>query len=76
MKSYTIPVVIESDAEGYVASCPTIQGCYTQGATYEEVARNIKEAATLCLEDIMARGEPAPFQNESSVLLSSVEVAV
>jgi predicted RNase H-like HicB family nuclease len=41
-------VVIEQDEEGkYVASVPTLQGCYTEGDTYEEVVENIEDAINL-----------------------------
>jgi predicted RNase H-like HicB family nuclease len=37
MKNYRFSVIIEKDQDGYFASCPEFQGCYTQGETYEEV---------------------------------------
>lgn len=40
-------VVIERDKEGYFAFCPELQGCYTQGDTYEEVFENIQDAIRL-----------------------------
>jgi len=44
-------VIIEQDEEGvFVASVPAIPGCHTQGESYEEVIKNIKEAIELCLE--------------------------
>lgn len=44
-------VIIEQDEDGwFVASAPAIPGCHTQGKTYEEVIKNIKEAIELCLE--------------------------
>lgn len=44
-------VIIEQDEDGwFVASVPTVPGCHTQGKTYEEVIKNIKEAIELCLE--------------------------
>lgn len=44
-------VIIEQDEDGvFVASVPAIPGCHTQGDSYEEVIRNIKEAIELCLE--------------------------
>lgn len=47
------PVVIEKDDTGYfVASCPVLEGCYTQGKTLDEAMENIKEAISLCLEDM------------------------
>src|SRR3990167_5157085 len=35
MKKLLIEVVLEKDRDGYFAYCPTLQGCYTQGKTYE-----------------------------------------
>jgi len=29
-------IVIEADADGFFVSCPALQGCYSQGDTYEE----------------------------------------
>ena len=51
MNHYTLPIVIEKDADGYFAQCPALQGCYTQGDTYEEVLANIKDAIGLHIED-------------------------
>ena len=36
------------DEDGvYVASVPTLQGCYTEGDTYEEVLKNIQDVIKL-----------------------------
>ena len=51
MTRYTFPVVIEKDEDGYFAYCPTLQGCYTQGDTYEEALANIRDAIQLHLTD-------------------------
>ncbi|MCD4815471.1 MAG: type II toxin-antitoxin system HicB family antitoxin [Methanosarcinales archaeon] len=53
MEKYTLPVVIEKDEYGYFAMCPALQGCYSQGDTYEETLENIKDAIRLHLEDIL-----------------------
>jgi len=74
MKQFTLPIIIESDAEGYFVSCPTLQGCYSQGDTYEEAVENIKDAIRLHLEDRLADGEEIP--QHVSVSLSTVEVSV
>ena len=60
MNRFLFPVVIEKDEEGYFASCPTLQGCYTQGDSYEEVLHNIRDAIVLHLEDRIAIGEAIP----------------
>ncbi len=52
MEKYTLPALIEKDEDGYFASCPALQGCYSQGETYEEVLNNIKDAIKLHLEEI------------------------
>jgi predicted RNase H-like HicB family nuclease len=50
MKHYTLPIVIERDADGSYVSCPPLQGCYSQGDTYDEALSNIKDAIQLHLE--------------------------
>jgi len=53
MKKYQIQVVIEQDEDGkYVASCPALEGCYTQGDTFEESIKNIKDVIKMCLEEL------------------------
>ena len=56
-------VVIERDEDGvYIAYCPALQGCYTQGDTYEEALENIKDAIRLHIEARRAVGEPVPIE--------------
>jgi len=44
-------VLIEQDEDGiFVASVPSLQGCYTEGDTFEEVIENIKDVIKLFLE--------------------------
>ncbi|HZC65961.1 MAG TPA: type II toxin-antitoxin system HicB family antitoxin [Candidatus Dormibacteraeota bacterium] len=73
MKNITLPVVIEADTDGYFVSCPALQGCYSQGDTYEEALTNIKDAIRLHIADRLADGEEIP---QVSVSLSTVEIAV
>jgi predicted RNase H-like HicB family nuclease len=74
MKQLTLPIIVEADADGYFVSCPALQGCYSQGDTYEEAVENIKDAIRLHIEDRLADGEEIP--EHVSVSLSTVEVAV
>lgn len=54
-------VIIEQDEDGwFVASAPSIPGCHTQGKTYEEVTKNIREAIELCLE--VAKNDKSYYQ--------------
>ena len=73
MKNYRFSVVIERDEEGYYAFCPELQGCYTQGDTYEEALENIKDAIHVHLEDRLESGEEIP--QAESISLTSLEVA-
>ncbi len=68
----TLSVVIEKDRDGYFAYCPALQGCYTQGGTYEEALRNIGDAIRLHLEDRKASGEGIP--KVESVSLTTLEI--
>ncbi len=69
-----IPNRRRRDGDGYFVSCPALQGCYSQGDTYEEAVENIKDAIRLHLQDRIASGEDIP--EHISVSLSTVEVAV
>jgi len=44
-------VIIEQDEDGYfVASVPSLPGCYTQAKTLSGLKKRIREAVLLCLE--------------------------
>ncbi len=74
MKTYRFSVVIEKDQEGYFAFCPELQGCYTQGETYEEAMENIRDAIRLHVEERVNSGEE--ISQAESISLTSLEVAV
>ncbi len=74
MSVYRLSVVVEKDEDGYIAFCPELDGCYTQGETYEEVMDNIKDAMRLHIEDRVASGEEVT--SFESISLTSLEVAV
>jgi len=43
-------VIVEQDEDGYyVASVPSLPGCYTQAKTFDDLVSRIKEAISLCL---------------------------
>ena len=56
MNTYRFSVVVEKDQDGYFAFCSELQGCYTQGETYEEALENIKDAIRLHVEDRLETG--------------------
>ena len=52
-------VTVDRDEDGvWVAECPAIPGCVSQGGTSEEAVESIREAIALCLEVRAARGFP------------------
>ncbi len=72
MKPYRFSAIIEKDQDGYFALCPELQGCYTQGETYEEALQNLKDAIRLHVEDRLSTGEEIP--QPESVSLTSLEI--
>jgi len=49
-------VIIEQDEDGvFVASVPALQGCYTEGDTFEEVLENVRDVIKLHLVARKAR---------------------
>lgn len=74
MGVYKFSVIVEKDIDGYFVFCPELQGCYTQGNTYEEALENIKDAIRLHIEDRIESGEEIP--QADSVSLTLMEVAV
>ncbi|MFW9853897.1 MAG: type II toxin-antitoxin system HicB family antitoxin [Candidatus Thorarchaeota archaeon] len=46
---------------GYIAICPSFQGCYSQGEIIEDALDNIKEAIELCIVDLKVRGYLSPI---------------
>jgi len=60
MVKYKIPVIIEKDKDGYFAYCLTLQGCYMQGDTFEEVLKNIIDAIRLHIHDRREANEEIP----------------
>lgn len=62
-------IVIYQDEDGvFVAECPAIPGCVSQGKTEEEAEKNIRLAIKECLEVRKEKGLPLP------VIMKEVEV--
>ena len=58
MKTFQFTVVIERDEDGrFLAVCPALPGCYTEGETEQEARELIEDAIRLHVEDRLARGE-------------------
>jgi len=72
--SYKVSIVIEKDEHGYYAYCPELEGCQTQGDTFEEVMSNIKEAIELYTETMSADEIKDSLSRE--ILTTSLEIQV
>ena len=54
-------VIIEVDEDGvFVAQCPSLPGCVSQGATRAEAMANVREAMEGYMESLRAHGDPLP----------------
>lgn len=73
--TYQFPVIIEKDEGGFfVADCPDLQGCHTQGRTLEEAIANIRDAIKLHLKILKEDREEIPKMQPVS--LTSLEVSL
>jgi predicted RNase H-like HicB family nuclease len=73
MKTFQFTVLIERDEDGrFLAICPALPGCYTEGETEAEARGLIEDAIRLHIEERLERGEPI---NEE-IGVSTVRVAV
>ena len=64
-------VTFHQDEDGvFIAECPSIPGCVSQGKTPKEAENNIREAIRECLEVRAERGMPL------SVSMKQIEVRV
>jgi len=60
-KIHFFPVIIESLKEGgFLASCPSLQGCRAEGKTYTEAIENIQDVIEVHIEARKAHGETIP----------------
>ncbi len=63
-------IVIEyhQEDEIYVASCPTLPGCVSQGKTRSEAVENIKDAMTGYIESLKKHNEPVPYPIQEEIV--------
>ena len=57
-----LTITLDRDEDGiWIAECPSIPGCVSQGKIREEAIANVREAIALCLEVRAERGLPLTF---------------
>ncbi|MCO5051684.1 MAG: type II toxin-antitoxin system HicB family antitoxin [Verrucomicrobiae bacterium] len=66
-------VLIEPDEDGiFVAECPSLPGCISQGKTRAEAVTNIRDAIAGYLASLAKHNEPGPLPiNEEVVEVSA-----
>ncbi len=58
-----LTVTIDRDEDGvWIAECPSIPGCVSQGDTKNQALDNIREAIELCLEVRAETGLPLTIE--------------
>ncbi len=66
---FTVTVMRDEDG-AWVAECPAIPGCVSQGASREDALANVREAIAACIEVRAERGMPLTVETQQ------VEVAL
>lgn len=73
--TYSFPVIIEKDEDGFfVADCPDLAGCHTQGRTLEEAISNIRDVIKLHLKILKEDKQDIP--RLEPVSMTSIEIAI
>ena len=58
-------ITLDRDEDGvWVAECPSIPGCVSQGKSRDEALENVKEAIKLCLEVRAEKGMPLTIETQ------------
>jgi len=64
-------VIVYSGEDGYfVAECPSLPGCISQGKTREEAVSNIKEAIAGYIAALKEDSLPVPNENFDAMVIA------
>jgi predicted RNase H-like HicB family nuclease len=64
-------VIIYSGEDGYfIAECPSLPGCISQGSTREEAVSNIKEAIHVYIAALEEDGLPVPEEHFDTMVVA------
>ena len=77
MTNYRFQILIEQDEDGmYIAECPALQGCYTQGETFEEALENIQEVIRMCVQELAEEGKNVDPRFPEIVGIKTLDMAI
>lgn len=63
---------IPAEEGGFIVEVPALEGCVTEGDTFEEAEKNAREAVSLYLESLQARNLSVPDDRETVLKRISV----
>ena len=67
-------ILIEQDEDGvFVAECPSLPGCVSQGNTRKETISNIHDAIKGYLESLKKHNEPIPPSIQEEIIEVTTE---
>lgn len=73
-QTFTAYVEFDEDTKLYVGMVPGLPGAHSQGATLDELNRNLREVLALIVEEKAARGETLelePFVGIQQIVLDA-----
>jgi predicted RNase H-like HicB family nuclease len=74
-KIYQFTAVFEKNEDGgYTVTVPSLPGCISEGDTFDEALKNIKEAITLYLE--VMKKDKEKIKEEGEIIFAPVKVRI
>ena len=74
-KVYQFTAIFEKNEDGsYTVTVPSLPGCISEGDTFDEALKNIKEAIVLYLE--VMKKDKEKIKEEEEIIIAPVKVKV
>jgi len=74
-KVYQFTAIFEKNKDGgYTVTVPSLPGCISEGDTFDEALKNIKEAITLYLE--VMKKDKEKIKEEEEIIFAPVKVKI
>ena len=76
MKAKLSMICIEQSNGSFFAECPDIDGCFTQGDTYEQACSNLKELIEITIDEDLNDEEKEFILTPKTRIFSEFEIDV
>ncbi|MFO0794925.1 MAG: type II toxin-antitoxin system HicB family antitoxin [Candidatus Brocadiaceae bacterium] len=77
MKTLVLKVTLSEESDGrWSASIPTLPGCSSWGYSQQEALENIKDAAEIYMEDMLAAGDDLPAPSDTIEVINEPAIAI